>query len=91
MNNDTYLEEDIKVVTGLEILANSNGGKALLGDLQSDIILAITKIVDNRATYSIQEFVAVACDIKTKLDVVRTLTRASNNREYLEKLLKEKI
>lgn len=85
------LEEGIKDYMDLEVLANTNGGKTLIKALRADIVTAISQMAENRQDYTLQQFVSSACDIKSKLDIVKSLTRAASNREELEKMLEEKL
>ena len=84
------LKEDIKSYIDLETLANTSGGKILIKALRSDIVSVISHMTENKEDYTLQQFISSACDIKSKLDILKSLTRAESNKEELEKILLEK-
>lgn len=93
-NNEVKIEElkeDLSKIKDLNILGDTAGGKELVKVLVTDIITSIDDLVSNRETLSHQGFIAIACDIKTRLDVVRSITRAKKNKIFLEELLKEAL
>ena len=87
--NEDELKADIQQASDLAAIASMKGGVYLKGLLAKDIGNALDKMLTNRATYTHNEFVAVASDIKSKLDLVKLLTRADDNKVTLESILKE--
>lgn len=79
--------EDLKKIKDLTILNDTPGGKQLTSALTTDIISSIDQIIDGRSTLTLQEFIAIACDIKARLDVVRSIKRSKKNEQFLEELL----
>lgn len=85
------IRKDLDNITDLDILASSKGGKVLVKGLMSDIVNSIDSLSIKYSKLTLQEFVSLGADIKTKLDIIRVVKRAKTNREYLEKLLEEAI
>ena len=93
-SNDTKIEEikeDLGKIKDLNILGETEGGKQLISTLMTDVVSSIDDLVSSRETLSHQGFIAIAWDIKTRLDVIRSITRAKKNKEFLEELLKEAL
>lgn len=84
MSKKKEIKKDLETSKDLKILADSNGGKVLKKGLLSDIVGAVDRMIANRDKNTLQEFVSAACDIKTKLDVLRALDNAKSNVEFLE-------
>ena len=91
MSKEEELKDDIKKIKDVVVLGETKGGKQLMDGLTKDIISSIENLTDNRATLTLQEFVSLASDIKTKLDVVRVITRAKKNDQFLQTELKEAL
>jgi len=91
MNNSKEIEEDLKKVADLAVLSETEGGKQLIAVLTTDLIEGLDLMLANRDTYTLQQFVAGTCDLKTRLDVIRSIARAKTNKELLEELLKESL
>lgn len=85
------VKKDLQAVTDLSVIAELDGGKQLLKGLTIDIISAVESIVAGRDSFTLQQFIATACDIKTRLDIVRSITRAKDNKTFLEKELKDAL
>lgn len=91
MDKKEEIKKDLQAVTDLSVIAELDGGKQLIKGLTTDIISSIEGIVAGRDSYTLQQFIASACDIKTRLDMVRSLTRAKDNKAFLEKELKDAL
>lgn len=85
------IEEDLKAIKDIVILSDTKGGQELVKGLTKDIVATLDSLADNRATLSLQEFVSLASDIKSKLDVVRVITRAKGNETFLKEELTEAL
>jgi len=88
MTKKEEIQEDLKKIKDIVILSETEGGKALKTGLLKDIVDCVDNFVDNRDKLTHQEFIALACDIKSKLDVLRVLTRAKKNEKFLMEELK---
>lgn len=87
--DEEEIKEDLIQAMELETLANSAGGKKLVKALREDILSTLDSLLRKRDTATLQEFISYSCDIKTKLDVIKTLSKAKSNKETLEAMLKE--
>lgn len=88
-NNKEEIEKDLQDILAINILSESEGGKLLIKGLKADIVSLVEIMVEKRNIFNLQEYTATACDIKSKLDVVKVLNKSKSNREFLEELLKE--
>lgn len=85
------IKEDLGAAKDLSTQALTPGGKALIKALSTDIISSIETLTTNRGTLTLQEFIAIACDIKARLDVARAMSKAKKNKQLLEEILKEAL
>lgn len=79
----SLLTEDLEKATSLEALSNSDGGKVLLDALTTDIVSAVEKLT-NYKDKSQTDFIVICADLSNKLTIVRSITRAKDNTEYLK-------
>ena len=91
MTREEEIKKDLQTVTDLTVIADLEGGKQLIKGLTEDIISSLEGIVAGRDSYTLQQFIASACDIKTRLDIVRSITRSKDNKTFLEKELKDAL
>ena len=85
------IEKDLGIASSLEAVALSEGGQMLINSLVKDIIGSIGMLSIHYSEYSIEQFISISANIKSKSALVRTLTRSSANKAYLEELLTEAI
>ena len=90
-NEREEIEKDLGIASSLEAVAISEGGQLLINSLIKDIIGSMDMLSTNYSEYTIEKFISLCADIKSKSDLVRTLTRSSSNKAYLEELLTEAI
>jgi len=84
------LADERDVFKDMEILASSKGGQILVSNLLKDIIATMETLGNKYTELSHTEFIAYSAGIKEKMDLIRVLTRAEKNREFLdEELAKE--
>jgi len=81
--------KDLKKVKNISSLAESEGGKELIKSLSEDIISSIEDLISRRMTLDLQGYTSLACDIKTRLDLLKVLKKAKKNEKYLEEILNE--
>tara|TARA_R110000868_G_scaffold9504_2_gene47159 strand:- start:1503 stop:1784 length:282 start_codon:yes stop_codon:yes gene_type:complete len=91
MSRSKDLEEDIKIAGDLEHVAATKGGVLLIKGLVTDIVGAIDTLAVKYATLSHPEFIALGAEIKTKIDLLRSLTRAKKTKEALVEMLEEAL
>jgi hypothetical protein len=75
----------------LEVLSESEGGKIVINSHIKDIVNTIDTLSAKYKALTHIEMVALCADMKTKIDVVRTLTRAKKNRIALQDALEEAL
>lgn len=85
------MKRDIGTFADIEVFGESEGGKLLLKGIITDIMSAIESIAAKYPTLTMQEFVSLGADIKTKLDLVRSVTRARKHKEEIQKILEESL
>ncbi len=70
------IKDELGVFTALEAVANSEGGKVLITTHMSDVVSIVDALGAHYGTYSHAQLMSMCAEMKTKLDMVRTLTRA---------------
>lgn len=83
--------EDLGKITSISAITNAEGGKILVKGLVSDVVGAVDTLAAKYATLSLQEFIALSADIKSKIDLVRVITRAPKNKKSLEQMIGETL
>lgn len=91
MTKTKELEEDIKLAGDIEHVADTKGGKHLIDGLTADIVAGVDTLAVKHPTLTLQEFVAISADIKTRIDLLRALTRAKKTKESLIEMLGEAL
>ena len=91
MQEEEQIKKDLGAISTLEAVALTEGGQMLIKSLVKDIIGSVDMLSTNYSGYSLEKFISLAADIKSKSDLVRTLTRSSANKAYLEELLADAI
>lgn len=92
MNNEIEkLQDDLDNLKKLDVIADSEGGKVLIETLTKDIVSSIDSLCSNFQTASHIELIAVIAKIKERLNIIRVLTRAKENKEFLSKEIKEML
>jgi hypothetical protein len=85
------IEKDLKDIAELASIGDSKGGKILVDNIVTDVVGTINKLSDSCSTLTQQEFIAYCSLMKANLDLLRAITRAKANKEYLEELLAEAL
>lgn len=83
------LEGELKSASVLDVLGKSEGGKELINALTDDIVGAVSIISSQSVQLSHTEFIALACRIKERLEIIKMLNKAKTDKEFLEVKLKE--
>ena len=71
------IKKDLAIAGSLEAVAMSDGGQMIIKSLVKDIISSIDTLSANYSVFTIEKFISLCADIKSKSDLVRTLTRSS--------------
>lgn len=85
------IEEDLKNISSLAVIGQTEGGKILVKSLVTDIIAVVDTLCSKHKELTTQEFVSLCAEMKTKIDMARVIDRAEGNKKYLEELLKETL
>lgn len=83
--------EDLDVIASVSRIAESKGGLVLINGLVKDVVGAIDTLASKHMTLTLQEFIGICAEIKTKLDLVRALKRAPKNRKTLQEMIEETL
>lgn len=87
----TDMMQDLGKISSIKVLADSEGGKILVGSLVTDIVGTVDTLCARYQKLTLQEFVALSADMKSKIDLVRVITRAPKNKKSLEGLIEDTI
>lgn len=97
-SNDTRIVEmgsELDNFIGLDALSISDGGKLLIGSLKKDIITTIETLASGYKELTQTQFIGHCAGLKERLDILRALTRARKNKEFIteeiNKLLDEAL
>jgi len=90
-NQIKEMQDEKDIFTDLDILAKTKGGEILVKNLVKDLVTDIDSLCMGASTFTMQEFVTIASRMKEKINIVRVLSRAEKNKEFLTKQIKEEI
>jgi hypothetical protein len=85
------IKDDLEAVSAISAIADQEGGKKLVRGLVTDIVGCVDTLCSKHKTLTMQEFISVCAEMKTKLDMVRVIKRARKNKKYLEELLADTL
>lgn len=89
------MSDEFDAFNALDILSTSEGGKILIKSLTKDVMGTLETIVLKYNTLTHIEFIAYSAKIKEKIDILRSLTRARKNKQFIteeiDKLLEETL
>ena len=77
------MAEELNTFAAIEVLADSEGGQTLIKNLTDDIASAVDTLSMRYKDMPHVEMIALCASLRANLDMVRVLTRAKKNREYL--------
>lgn len=75
------LEDKLSKFASLQALANQPGGKILLEASLKDAMRSVSKIIRNYRTLTLQEFIAEAASLESKIDMVNILKNSTAKRD----------
>lgn len=87
--NKEELQKELDEVKKLDVLADSEGGKLLVKALLTDIVNGIDSLTMSFSTATHIELISNIAKIKERLNIVRSLTRAKKNKEFLSDELRD--
>jgi len=83
------IKKDIKKYAGLEALSSTAGGKDLIEYLQSGFVSAVDMLISKYKSGKTDELIPLIAMMDEKLNLLRTLNRASTNKKLALGALKE--
>jgi len=83
--------DDLEKISSIEAVSISEGGKKLVAELVKDIVGSVETLCSKYSTLTVQEFVSLCADMKSKIDLTRVITRSKKNKDYLEQLISDTI
>ena len=86
--NKDEIEKDIKKYAGLEAVSGTAGGKDLIEYLQSGFVSAIDMLISKYKSGKTDELIPLIAMMEEKLNLLRTLNRASTNKKLALEALK---
>lgn len=81
------IKDELGSFAALEAVANSEGGQLLISSHMKDVVSIVDSLGANYNVYSHTQLMAMCAEMKTKLDMVRTLTRAEKNKTFMQETL----
>lgn len=85
------IARDLEEISKIEALSITDGGKALVRGLLSDVVMCVDTLALGYSTLTLQQFVSLSADMKSKLDLIRVITKSKKNKKFLEELLEEAL
>lgn len=85
------IAKDLDDASSLSALADSEGGKLLQKSLVTDVVSVIDSLTSRYDKLTMQEFISLCAEAKTKIDMARAISRARKNKKYLEGLLSDAL
>lgn len=83
---------DLDAYASLDAVATSPGGQLLIKSHLKDVVSSVERLCNGYAgTLSHIEMIAICADMKSKLDMVQSLGRASMNKDDAEKALEQAL
>lgn len=83
--------DDLEKITAISALNSMEGGKLLVKNLLIDVVSSVSTLCARHSDLTMQEFVALSVDMKTKINLAKVLTNAEKNKKYLNELLEQAL
>lgn len=88
---ETDIARDLDAAAALYAVSTSQGGKALINALISDTVGVVDSLSNTYKEATHMELLSLCAELKTKLDLLRSLSRSKINKDFLEEILAEKL
>ena len=89
------MEDDLEKFAELAVLSETKAGKLLVENLIKDVVRHVETLCVKHSELEREQFIALSVQIKEKLDLAHTLTRAEKNKKFvsdeIEALLKNTL
>lgn len=83
--------DDLDKITAISALNSMEGGKLLVENLLIDVVSSVSTLCAKHSELTMQEFVTLSVDMKTKINLAKVLTNAEKNKKYLNELLEQAL
>ena len=83
------ISDDIKKYSAIEAVGNTEGGRHLIAYLESGFISSLEELISKYKTAGAEELFPIIAGIDEKLNLLRTLKRASKNKDLALEAFKE--
>lgn len=83
--------DDLSKISAVKAMADSEGGQIIVQSLVSDVISAMDTLCVKYSSMSLQEFISLCADMKSKIDLARVITRSNKNKKALENMIEETL
>ena len=87
----SMIAEDLARVSAISAIHDMEGGKILVKSLMTDVVSSIDTLCFKYQTLTNQEFVGLCANIKTKLDLAKTLKRSVKAKKQAEEDLENAL
>ena len=85
------IADDLDKITAISALNNMEGGKILVYGLIKDIVSNVHTLIASHKDLTLQEFVTLSAEMKTKLDLAKALINSDKKKEDLNELLEQSL
>jgi hypothetical protein len=79
--------KDLKDAQELEVFAKSNAGKVIVASLTKQVNDMMYKFVAQLAQPDLHTYIALSCELKEKLELIRKFKNAGDIRKIIEESL----
>jgi len=76
--------EDLQQATELESFYKTNAGKEVVKEMRKDVNAIMDRFVGLLNAPDLNKYVALSCELKERLEMIRRLTRAGDLRKVIE-------
>ncbi len=83
--------KDLKEVSAINAVCNTEGGQILIKSLVSDLISSLYTLCDSYTKLSLPEFIGIGATLKSNRDLLEVLIKSEGNKKYLDDLLAKKL
>lgn len=82
---------DLKDAKELELFAKSSAGKVIVSSLKKQVHSLMNSFVAELANPNLNRYIALSCELKEKLDMIRKFEGAGDIRKVIEESFEEEI
>jgi len=87
----TKPNKDLKDAQELEIFAKSNAGRIVIARLKKEVNDMMFSFITELQNPSLNKYIALSCELKEKLEMIRRLEQSGDIRQVIEESLNQEI